>query len=332
MTWIWPTQAEARLAAGMAGAVIDRDRPVMVFLTVTRRCNLNCGYCSEYDDVSAPVPLPALRQRIDHLARLRTVLVTLNGGEPLLHPELPAVVAYVRARGMSAAVNSNGFLLTRATIEALNGAGLCALQVSLDALVPNAVTKKALKTLQPKLDLLRAHAGFRVRVNTVFGAAPPEESLAVVKAVLAMGFESKCALLRAPDGTPAPVDARTQAIYDEIARLEGRSLGLLGERFQDQLLHDGGVAWKCRAGARFFHVCEDGLVHLCGPRFGTPAVPLASYGPDDLRRAFDTEKSCARTCPVAYAHMVSRMDAWREQEFPAPITQAWTGRLPVVQT
>jgi hypothetical protein len=109
------------------------------------------------------------------------------------------------------------------------------------------------------------------------------------------------------------LDAEARAAYAELTRLDGRSLGLLGEDFQDVLLRDGKVDWKCRAGARVFHVCEDGLVHLCTPRHGRGAVPLADYTVADIRRAFATTKACAATCPVAYAHMASKVDRLRPQ-------------------
>ena len=105
------SRADAHVGAGMvSGALFDPHRPLLVHLVVTRRCNLACGYCTEYDDVSAPVPVAVLRERIDHLARLRTVVVTLTGGETLLHPDVAALVAYVRERGMTPAINTNGFL------------------------------------------------------------------------------------------------------------------------------------------------------------------------------------------------------------------------------
>ncbi|MBZ0234960.1 MAG: radical SAM protein [Deltaproteobacteria bacterium] len=318
----------AQLLGSLAAAAVDRDRPLMANLIVTRRCNLSCGYCNEYDKVSPPVPLDTLKERIDHLARLRTVIVTLTGGEPLLHPQLDEVIRHVRARGMTPAMNSNAFLLSEPIIHRLNAAGLFALQVSVDGVTPNQITKKTLKPLLPKLRLLAAHAAFRVRINCVFGAAPPEEALEVARTAIALGFDAKCALARNPDGTMAPLDARARAVYDQIANLEGRSLGLLGEDFQDKLLRDGAVAWKCRAGARFFHVCEDGLVHLCGPRFGASPTPLATYTVDDIRRAFDTKKACASTCPVAYAHMASKVDRFRAQSdvldpatAPPPVTR-----------
>jgi MoaA/NifB/PqqE/SkfB family radical SAM enzyme len=306
--------ADAQMALGLASAVFEPDRPLLVHLVVTRRCNLSCGYCHEWDHTSAPVPIEDLRERIDHLARLRTVMVVLTGGETLLHPDVVEVVSYVRERGMIPAINTNGFLLTAQKIIALGRAGLYALQVSVDAVAPNEVTKKALKPLLPKLRLLAEHAKFRVRINTVIGAAPPEEALEVVRVAMAHGFEAKCALLRHKDGPMLPLDDRTRATYREISRLGGRINALLGEGFNDDLLRDGQVKWKCRAGARFFHVCEEGMVRLCGPRFDAPATPLSRYGRDDIRRAFDQQKACAATCPVAYAHLASRADSLRPQK------------------
>jgi MoaA/NifB/PqqE/SkfB family radical SAM enzyme len=66
-----------------------------------RRCNLACAYCNEYDAVSAPVPLQAMLRRVDLLAGLGTSAITISGGEPLMHPELDAIVARVRERGWS---------------------------------------------------------------------------------------------------------------------------------------------------------------------------------------------------------------------------------------
>lgn len=303
----------ARVALGIARAAVDTDKLLAAHMTVTRRCNLRCDYCTEYDSVSPPVPTAVLRQRIDQIADLGAVLVVLTGGESLLHPDIAEVVAYANERGVTPALNTNGFLLSRKLIEDLNQAGLYAMQLSIDSLVPNAVTMKALKTLRPKLDLLAAHARFRVRTNTVLGAAAPEQALEVVRHVTALGFEGKCSLLRNPDGTLAVLDEHAKDIYEQIKRLEGRQLSILTEDFQDELLEQGTATWKCRAGARFFHVCEDGLVHLCTPRWGDGARPLSSYTVEDIRRQFSAPKACVARCPVAYAHQGSVLDRWRPQ-------------------
>jgi MoaA/NifB/PqqE/SkfB family radical SAM enzyme len=310
-------KGDGRLFLGLLSAgLFEPYRPLLAQVVVTRRCNLSCGYCVEYDHTSAPVPTETLRERIDQLARLRTVIVTFTGGETLLHGDIASLVAHVRARGMTPALNTNGYLLTAARIEALNRAGLNSMQVSVDAVRKNAITRKALGPLLPRLRLLARHARFRVRINTVLGAAPPEETVEVVRAAAALGFEAKCSLGRNPDGTMMSFDEPTRAAYRRIARSGGRGVGLLGEGFQDRMLRDGAAAWKCRAGARFFHVCENGLVHLCAPRFGAPAKRLELYDAADLRRAFHERKECASHCPVAYAHQTSRIDAFRPQSAP----------------
>jgi len=307
-------RADARVLQGiLSSALLHPHRPIIAHLVVTRRCNLSCGYCFEYDKVSPPVPLAVLKERIDHLARLRAVIVTLTGGEPLLHPDIADLVAYVRERGMTPVMNSNGFLLTRERIAALGRAGLYALQISIDNLTPNDTTVKSLRPLMPKLRALAELATFRVRVNTVLGSGPPDETLEVAREVLALGFEAKVSLMRGGDGTPVALDDRSREVYAELRRMGRRSSAYLSEDFQARLLRDGEVSWKCRAGARFFHVCENGLVHLCAPRTGNPGVPLADYGEEDLRRAFRTAKPCTARCPVAYAHQASRLDRWRSQ-------------------
>ena len=62
-----------------------------------RRCNIDCGYCNEYDKVSPPVPTEAMLSRIDKLADLGTSVVAFSGGEPMLHPDLDVLIRRIRA-------------------------------------------------------------------------------------------------------------------------------------------------------------------------------------------------------------------------------------------
>lgn len=305
---------DARVARKVLGAALHPYRPLMAHLIVTRRCNLSCAYCFEYDRVSPPVPRAELERRIDHLARLRAVFVTLTGGESLLHPDIVALVAHVRARGMIPVMNTNGYLLTRALVEALGDAGLYALQLSVDNVTPTRATAKSLRPLLPKLRLLAAHAAFRVRVNAVLGSSAPAEAVEVARTALALGFDAKCSLVRDGDGALIPLSDDARRAYADIRALRGRSPAYLSEdSFTDRLVRDGRVDWKCRAGARYFHVCEDGLVHYCSSRHGTPGIPLADYTEAHLRAAFEHRKPCAATCTQAYAHQGSRLDALRAQ-------------------
>jgi hypothetical protein len=86
--------------------------------------------------------------------------------------------------------------------------------------------------------------------------------------------------------------------------------------FQDNIAHGKENHWRCRAGARYLYICEDGLVHYCSQQRGYPAKPLAEYTVGDIRREFLTEKSCAPRCTVACVHQISYMDFWHAPQTP----------------
>ncbi|MGH9558937.1 MAG: radical SAM protein, partial [Bryobacteraceae bacterium] len=139
---------ELRLIA--KGAISTRH-PIMAHIIPIRRCNLSCTYCNEYDDYSNPVPVETMIARINRLADLGTSILTLSGGEPLLHPDLDRIIAAMRERGVLACMITNGYLLVPERIERLNRAGLDHMQISIDNVKPDDVSKKSLKVLDKKL-------------------------------------------------------------------------------------------------------------------------------------------------------------------------------------
>jgi len=88
--------------------------------------------------------------------------------------------------------------------------------------------------------------------------------------------------------------------------------------FQDNIAHGRENDWRCRAGARYLYICEDGLVHYCSQQRGYPGKPLMEYTAADIRREYRTVKSCARRCTVACVHQISYMDFWRGKQDLAP--------------
>ena len=170
--------------------------PVLVQMVVTRRCNLSCGYCNEFDDVSAPVELLALKRQIDHVAALGTVVLTFTGGEPLLHPQLDELVAYAVGKGLVVTSITNGYPLTRTWIQRLNDAQLSFLQISVDNLEPNDVSQKSLSKIQKKLELLKEHAKFGVNVNAVLGSSPAWATRKLVDEVERLGFYMTVGLMQ----------------------------------------------------------------------------------------------------------------------------------------
>src|SRR5215472_13373008 len=155
-------QRRARELRMNAKGLASTDHPILAHVIPMRRCNLACTYCNEFDDDSKPVPIETMYERLDRLAELGTTIITISGGEPLLHPDLDSIIARVRKHGMIAGMITNGYLLTAERIQRLNRAGLEHLQISIDNVMPDDVSKKSLKVLDKKLQLLAEHADFHV--------------------------------------------------------------------------------------------------------------------------------------------------------------------------
>ncbi|MEM9574983.1 MAG: radical SAM protein, partial [Pseudomonadota bacterium] len=73
--------------------------PFLAQLVVTRRCNLSCGYCNEYDLHSQPVDADTILERMRKLRELGTLAIEFTGGEPLLHPQISDFVRSARRMG-----------------------------------------------------------------------------------------------------------------------------------------------------------------------------------------------------------------------------------------
>src|SRR5512138_1503272 len=299
----------------IAGGALSTSHPIMAHIIPIRRCNLSCTYCNEYDDVSAPVPTDVVISRINRLADLGTSIITLSGGEPLLHPELDAIIAAMRRRGVLACMITNGYLLTADRVKRLNRAGLDHMQISIDNVMPDDVSKKSLKVLDKKLQLLSEHADFHVNINSVVGGGikSPQDALKIGKRALELGFTSTAGIIHDGDGQLQPLADREREIYSAMRSMEKASYARVNY-FQDNIAHGKENNWRCRAGARYLYICEDGLVHYCSQQRGYPAKPLAEYTTEDVRREYRTAKSCAPRCTVACVHQISYMDFWRDPQ------------------
>ena len=316
MRRVWKSFArsvrEARLI--VKGALSTRH-PVMAHIIPIRRCNLACTYCNEYDDYSKPVATEVMIARINRLADLGTSILTLSGGEPLLHPDLDEIISAMRRRGVLACMITNGYLLTPDRVQRLNRAGLDHMQISIDNVMPDDVSKKSLKVLDKKLQILAEHADFHVNINSVVGGGihNPDDALVVSKRALELGFSSTVGIIHDGDGQLRPLGERERAVYLEMKGMENRHFARLNF-FQDAIAHGRPNNWRCRAGARYMYICEDGLVHYCSQQRGYPAKPLDEYTREDIRREYLTEKSCAPYCTVSCVHYVSYFDFFRDPQ------------------
>jgi MoaA/NifB/PqqE/SkfB family radical SAM enzyme len=302
--------------------LFDTHHPLLVHIVPIRRCNIDCGYCNEYDKVSPPIPFETMGERIDKLAELGTSVVAFSGGEPMLHPQLDDLIRRIRRHGMMAGLITNGYFLVERRIKELNAAGLDYLQISIDNVIPDDVSKKSLKVLDAKLQLLAAHADFQVNINSVLGGGirNPEDARTINRRARELGFTTSIGIIHDGLGQLKPLGPVERSVYDDVSRqIDGASQVMANiysgiRDFQLNLVEGKPNDWRCRAGARYLYICENGLVHYCSQQRGLPGVPLAKYTSADIRREFNAPKSCAPMCTIGCVHRVSFMDFWRKPQ------------------
>jgi MoaA/NifB/PqqE/SkfB family radical SAM enzyme len=318
------TTAGRTLRAGrkFLRGLLNTEHPLLVHIVPIRRCNIDCGYCNEYDKVSPPVSYETMCERIDKLAELGTSVVAFSGGEPMLHPQLDDLIRRIRRHGMMAGLITNGYFLVEERIKRLNDAGLDYLQISIDNVVPDEVSKKSLKVLDSKLKLLAEHARFQVNINSVLGGGirNPEDARTINRRARQLGFTTSIGIIHDGLGQLKPLGSAERAVYDDVSRqIDGTAQVLANiysgiRDFQLNLVEGKPNEWRCRAGARYLYVCENGLVHYCSQQRGMPGTPLLQYTVKDIRREFNAPKSCAPMCTIGCVHRVSFMDFWRKPQ------------------
>jgi MoaA/NifB/PqqE/SkfB family radical SAM enzyme len=303
---------EARM---IATALKSRHHPILAHLVAMRRCNLSCTYCNEYDDFSKPVPTALVQRRLELLAALGTSAVTLSGGEPLLHPGLDEMICCIRRQGMIAELITNGYLLTPERIRKLNDAGLDHLQISIDNVVPDEVSKKSLKVLDRKLQWLAENAEFAVNINSVLGSSirHPEDALTIAGRARELGFQNTVGLIHDGSGQLRKLDHRQRAVFQAMSNLSRPFYDVaLYKRFYENLAQGRPNDWHCHAGSRYLYICEDGLVHYCSQQRGYPGIPLEEYSRENLEREYHTVKACAPYCTIPCVQRVAMVDEFRE--------------------
>ena len=246
---------KVRELALVARALATTGHPVMAQIVPARFCNLSCAYCNEYDKVSEPVPIDEMRRRIDHLGRLGTSIITISGGEPLTHPDLDDVIRQMRKVGAMAGMITNGYLLNVERIQRLNQAGLDHMQISIDNIEPDDVSKKSLKVLDKKLEMLAQHAEFHVNINSVVGGGikDPNDALVISKRALSLGFSNTIGIIHDGSGQLKPLGGEEAKIYFEVRDLERRNYSRFNH-FQQAIAQGKPNDWRCRAGARYLYI------------------------------------------------------------------------------
>src|SRR5437588_158995 len=173
---------------------------------------------------------------------------------------------------------------------------------------------------------------FHVNLNSVVGGGihNPQDALTVSTRAIELGFTSTVGIIHDGDGQLRPLSPEEISVYEQIMEFEKKNYSQFNH-FQKNIAYGRPNDWRCRAGARYLYICENGLVHYCSQQRGYPGVPLSTYSIDDIRREYLTEKGCAPHCTVSCVHQISYIDHWRSPQhsadlgFTAPSDQTLNG-------
>ena len=281
--------------------LFDR-KPLQCSLYVTDRCNLDCAYCTEYDNSRPHPSFDDLKKWVRKIRDLGTMRIALVGGEPLTHPNIVELVRYCRELGFATSLTTNGFLLTPQLVRQLEDAGLQVMQISVDRMTPSPITKKSFRTVLPKLDYFR-DSKISLHITGVICADTLPESEAVLETGLSRGIPTEVRLVHADPLQRFRVDRgrreELERFIDSMIERKRRgekihtSEAILN--YQRSLLRGEHVEWTCMAGYKLFFVSAQGKFWICSMVHTDKHIMDVTL--DDLYGNY-RKKSCQEGCGV----------------------------------
>ena len=281
--------------------IFDR-KPLQCSIYLTDKCNLDCSYCTEYDNSKPHPKLEDLKLWIRKIRDLGTMRIALVGGEPLLHPNVVEIVRYCRELGFATSLTTNGFLLTRKLLKELEEAGLQVMQISVDRMTPSAISKKSFKTILPKLDYFK-DSKISLHITGVICADTLPESKAVLETGLSRGIPTEVRLVHADPlsrfrvarGSKEELEAFVDSMIERKRRGEKIHTNEAILSYQKSLLRNEHVEWTCNAGYKLFFVSAQGKFWICSMVHTDKHIMDITL--DDLY-ANNRKKSCQEGCGV----------------------------------
>jgi len=312
---------DSRFILTGAKRVFD-SRPMYAQVVVTDDCNLTCAYCDEYTPGAPGVPLEELKDRVNKLDDLGVMVYDFLGGEPLMHPDLPTLLAHTKTKRSGSnvvTVITNGFFLTKRVIERLNDSGLDYLQVSVDSIEPTRGSNKSLKSVMPRLRLLAQAAKFQVEVQTVLNEETLPEYDRFRELTKDLPFKFGFSIMHGRGGRIAIQGEKFLDLVERYGVFDGTNL--YGQHVQEMLLGDFSRSWKCLGGFKFLYVNAKGSVQWCAQQRDYH-FRLQDMNLKELR-GNDHHKPCEPGCCLGCVRLISHSLGEPMKSFRASMTLAY---------
>jgi hopanoid biosynthesis associated radical SAM protein HpnH len=255
-----PLLQRYRVARYIAGCKLRRQKryPLVLMLEPLFQCNLACAGCGKID-----YPKEILQKRMSVEDALRAVdecgapIVSIPGGEPLIHKGMPQIVAGIVARKKFVYLCTNALLLAK-HIEDYRPSPYLTFSVHLDgnrerhdeSVCQEGVYDKAVAAIQ----LARAR-GFRVTVNcTLFTGEDPEKVAQFFDTAMGLGIEGI---------TVSPGYSYSHAPRQDVFLERSASKRLFREIFKRRTAH--GNQWHFNHSSLFLDFLAGNQTYQCTP-------------------------------------------------------------------
>lgn len=123
----------------MARKTLCDGRPVEFSIELTSRCNLKCVMCPRRDDSArglGNMSMETFRRIIDAASEYLEFVYLNLAGEPLMHPDFGAFIAYASEKGIKCGISTNGTILDEKKAKMLLASPLDHLIISIDGTTP----------------------------------------------------------------------------------------------------------------------------------------------------------------------------------------------------
>ena len=278
--------------------------PWAAHIYVTDNCNLDCGYCNEYDNSVSHPETADLKRWMRKIRDLGALRLGYLGGEPLLHPDIVELVRYGKELGFQRlSMSTNGLLLTKKLLAELEQAGLDGMQFSVDRVTPIEVTKKSLKSVRHKLQWFK-DSKISFNVNSVLCGDTIDEVDELLRTCLDDGVAVHARVIH--DDLINSRDLRDSNLSQQMLEMVEYQVALKeqGERihtswslldYEREILAGKMRDWKCVAGYKYFFVSAKGEFWPCS--HVRTERDIMDITLEDLK-AYDEPKSCQSKCGV----------------------------------
>ena len=90
-----------------------RPSPISLAYELSWLCNLECAYCDRHTPMANEMKRDQIFKALGEFVELGTSSVSLDGGEPLAHPNVAEIVQFLVEREVEVSMHTNGILVPR---------------------------------------------------------------------------------------------------------------------------------------------------------------------------------------------------------------------------